>query len=77
MVDMSTLPVTLKLLVVLIAASAQTRDLHGLRDAGWTEVHAFDLVTGVSSIDREPVFASRACNPAAEPSLRCDGGNKK
>ena len=77
MVDMSTLPVTLKLLVVLIAASAQTRDLHGLPDARWTEVPAFDLVTGLSSIDREPVFASRECNSGDEPSLRGEGGRDK
>jgi len=67
---MSTLPVTLKLLVVLIASSAQIQDVCGLRIAGWTEVPTFNLLTGEESIDREPVFADRACNTADEPSVR-------
>lgn len=57
-VDMSTFPVALKLLVVLIGASAQSQDLCRARIAEWTEVPALDLVAGHSSIDREPVFAA-------------------
>ena len=69
-VNMTTFPVTLKLLVVLLAASAQTRDVCGLRIARWTEMPAFDLLTGAWSIDREPVFADGGCDTAGEPSLQ-------
>jgi hypothetical protein len=67
-VNMSTFPVALKLLVVLIATLTQTWDVCGLRIARWTEIPAFDLVTGESNIDREPVFANRGDDAAGEPS---------